>query len=136
MDDVGHPTQFLNGLKHTTGKEDGTLTVVGIVIAIGILCHLALGEVVVIVDEIDLNARLDNSSHLDNQWVISIVNDKIHPREPDDLMQLSTTLVDGTPLRHERPNLMSSVEHRLWKSLTHDRQFAVGNIGNYLLIDE
>ena len=52
--EVGRPAELLDSLQHTTGKEDGTLTIVGVFIAAFVHGHLALGEIVFVVNEVYL----------------------------------------------------------------------------------
>ena len=63
-------------------------------------------------------------------------NDKIHSGEPDDFMQLPTTLIYISPLWHEGTNLVSVALHGLRNCFPHQRKVAVRYVGNYLLVNE
>ena len=78
VDDVGHPTEFFHGLQYTTGKEDGSFTIVRIVYALFVFFHLALVEIVVIVDEIDLYLGCRDGCNLDDERMVGVINDKVH----------------------------------------------------------
>ena len=78
MDDIGHPTQLLDSLKYTTGEENGTFTIIRIILAILVFLHLTLAEVVVVVDEVDLDPGWLDRGDLDNQRMVRVVNDKVH----------------------------------------------------------
>ena len=136
MDDVGHPAQLLDSLQHAAGKEYGTLTVVGIVVAGLVLGHLTLGEVVIVVDEVHLNACLDDGRNLDDKRVVCVVDDKIHARKTYHLVQLTAALVDISPFRHEGTYLVTILLNGLRNGFTHQRKGAVRNVGNYLLVNE
>ena len=77
-DDIRYPTELLDSLQYATGKEDGTLTIVGIIFTILILLHQTLAEVVVVVDEVDLYPGRLDGGYLDDQRVVRIIDDKIH----------------------------------------------------------
>ena len=119
MDDIGHPTQLLDSFQYATSKENGTLTIVCIVNAVLVNSHLTLGEIIVVINEIDLDACLGDRGHFDNQWVVCIVNNQIHTRETDDLMQLSAALIDIAPFGHERTNLVTILQHSLRECFSH-----------------
>ena len=65
-------------------------------------------EEIVVVDEIDLHASRLDGCYLDDQRVISVVDDQIHSREADNLMQLVASLVDVAEFRHKRSDLATS----------------------------
>ena len=120
MDDIGHPTQLLYRFKHATGKEDGTFAVVGILLTVLILCHETLHEIVVVVDEIDLETSLRYGCDLDDQRMVCVVDNEIHSRETDYLMQLSTSLVDIAPLGHKCPYFVACFLHFVWQVAAHN----------------
>ena len=67
-------------------KEDGSFAVVFIFLAVLVACHLALHEVVVVVDEVHLKACLRNGGYLDDERVVGVVDYKVHARKAYHLM--------------------------------------------------
>ena len=113
MNHVGTPAQFLHRLEHTARVENGALHVVRIFLIILIKHHLTLVEVVIVVNEIHLHTGRLNRSHLDNQWMVRIINDNIHTRQTNHLVQLVAALVDISPAGHKRANLVATLLYGL-----------------------
>jgi hypothetical protein len=51
-------------------------------------------------------------------------------------MQLSATLIDDAPLGHERADFVSFLLNSLWQFPAEQRQFTIGYVRSYFLIDE
>ena len=118
VDNVGGPPQLLHRLHHATHKEDAALVVIG---AHGLFGH-PVGttlKIVVVVDKIDLHTSRLNRSYLDDKGVIGVVDDQVHTRQPNDLVQLITTLVNRPVLRHKRTNLVPSILNTLRQMATY-----------------
>ena len=78
MNNIRRPTQFLHRLEHAACKENCTLAIVFIFVSVLVYSHLAVGEIIIIINEINLYARLRNRCHLNNQRMIGVVDDEIH----------------------------------------------------------
>ncbi len=133
MDDVRAPAQLLDGLEHAAGIEDGARVVVFILHPL-VVHHLQpVLEIVVVVDEIDLHAGRLDRSHLDDERVVGIVDDKVHARQPDYLVQLVPAFVDVPPLGHERPDFSSPFLNGLRQAPAHARHLGLGHIRSNFL---
>ena len=132
MHDRGTPAQPLDRLEHAARKEDRAFVVVGEPPLI-VRQHRLAGEIVVIVDEVDLHAGRGNRSHLDDELVVVVVDDQVSSRQPDHLVKLVAALVDTTVRRHVRPNLVPPLLHRLHQLPAQHRLFGLGKIGGNLL---
>ena len=71
--------KFLYGLKHTSCKENGSLSIVFIFLSVFIVSHQALGEIVVVINEIYLYSCCRDRGNLDNQRMVGLVKDYHHP---------------------------------------------------------
>ena len=112
---LGTPAQFLYGLKDTACKENGALVVVAVVIAVGIACHETVVEIVVVVNEVYLHAGCLQRCHLDDQRVVSVVNDEVHARQTDNFVQLVTSFIYVAPFGCEDSDLLAKVLCCLWQ---------------------
>ena len=78
LDDIRSPAQLLDRLQDTTGEEDRTLTVVGKLLTTFVLGHgAATLEIVLIVDEVNLQSRNRNAGNLDDQRMVSVINNQV-----------------------------------------------------------
>ena len=103
----GHPAQLLHRLQHTPCIEDGPERIVLVLLPL-LVCHgKTLVEEVLVVDEIHLHACRGNGRHLDDERVVSVIDDEVHAREADNLMELVPAFVDIAPLGSERTYLTS-----------------------------
>ena len=81
MDHVRRPVEFSDGLDDAAREEHGAVVVILIEILVAFGDgELPLREEVVVVDEIDLDSRLLNRCHLDDQRMVSVVDDHVHTR--------------------------------------------------------
>ena len=94
----GLPAELADGFNDTPGEEYGALVVVGERQG----GEVALVEVVVVVDEIDLQARGLERGHLYDEGVVGVVDYDVETRQTYHLVELVTTFVDGCVLGHER----------------------------------
>ena len=122
MYDFRTPAKLLHCLQHTAGIENGTFVIVGIFVSFLISYHLAVKEIVIVVDEVHLHAcRLDGSD-FDNQRMIGVIDDQIHARKADNFVKLVSSLIDISPLGHKGANLTAFFLNVLWKFSAHDGQ--------------
>ena len=136
VDKVWTPAQLLYRLQHAAGIEDDTLIVVFVIHAI-LVHHLqTVLEVIVIINEIDLHTGRLDGSHLDNQRMVGIINDQIHTREADHLVQLVAAFVDGTPLGHEGAYFATVLLNSLRQCAAQQRYLVLCHVGSNLLRDE
>ena len=128
MDDIRHPTQFLYRFKHTAGVENSAFNIVNIFFTLFINKHCAFVEIVIIVNEIYLHASSLNACHLDDEWVVCIINNNIHSRQTNNFVQLIASLVNDTPSWHKCANLVAIFLNELGESASHERHTAFWNI--------
>ena len=113
MDDVRFPAEFTNGFKDAPAEEERTLIIVRIELVGRIVRHRLALEIFFIVDEVHLHPGAWHAGHLDQEGMVRIVDDQVHPAQADHLMQLVAALVDAAELRHEHTDLVAPVEHAL-----------------------
>ena len=137
MDDVGRPVEFLHRLDNATGEEHATHVVDVAEVAFLVIHQVfLLREEVVVVDEIDLHPRLLDGSHLDDERVVGVVDDEVHSRQADHLVQLVAPLVDDTVARHENPDLLATFLGGLGQVTTDEAHRGLRQIGGDFLMDE
>lgn len=133
----GAQRSFFDRLQHAAREEDGPLAIVGIVVAQLVLGHgRTILVVILIINKIDLDARLRYGSHLDDERMIRVVDDQIHTRESDHLMQLATPFVDRAPLRHEGSYLESGFLHFGRHQTSHLCHLRLGDVRGGFLVDK
>lgn len=136
MDDVGSPAQFLDRFEYAARIEDGAFGVVGVFDAVFVVQHHAFVEVVVIVDKIHLHARGLYAGHLDDQWVVRVVDDDVQSRESDDFVQLVAAFVDISPPWHKSTDFVAFFLYALGYLTAGDGHLRGFYVGNNLLGDE
>ena len=97
---------------------------------------LPLGEEVVVVDEINLHPRLLDGGHLDNERVVGVVDDEVHAREANHLMELVPPLVDDAVAGHENPDFLPAFLCGLGQITTDEAHWRFRQIGCDFLMDE
>lgn len=90
-------------------------------------------EIIVRINEIDLHTRRLKRRNLYYKRMISIIDNDIHSRKPDDLMKLIATLVDTPVFRHKRANLKPALLHLYRHRLAYKRKRRISEIGRNLL---
>jgi hypothetical protein len=127
------PAQFLDRFQYAAGEKDGPFVVVLKVVVRAVGQHRLAREVVVVVDEINLYARRGYRRHLDNQLVVVVVDDEVHARQPDNLMQLVPALVDAAVAGHEGADLVPAFLHCLRQRTAKPGTLRFWKIGGDLL---
>ena len=63
-------------------------------------------EKVLVVQEVHLHSHafIGQRGDLDNERVVIVVHDNVHPRKADDLVQAVAPLVDGAVAGHQHPD--------------------------------
>ena len=135
MNHIGHPTQFLHGLEYTARIKYGTLGIVCVLRSVLIGAHLSFVKIIIVVDEIDLNASGLNGSHFDDERVIGLIDDDVHSRQANHFVQLVTALVDIAPFRHKRADLVSTFLNALRQLATDRGHLRLGNVRYHFLRD-
>ena len=113
VDDVGIPAQLPDGLDDTFGIEDRPRVVVGVERPFGIVVLGFPFEEVLAVDEVNLHADILKGGDLDDQRVVSVLNDDVLTGKPDDLVQHVLVVVHAAEFRHERANFVLSLLYSL-----------------------
>ena len=108
MNDIRSPAQFLHSLQNATCEEDHTFIIIGKELFVFIMERELPMEIIFIVNKIDLHASLLNGSDLNDQGVVSVIDNQVHSRKPDHFVQLVTTFVDVSKTRHKRANFSTS----------------------------
>ena len=75
--------------------------------------------------KIDLDTGRRDRRDLDNQLMVVVVDDEVHTREPDHLMQLMAPFVDAAVSGHERADFVAALLHRLRKFPAQKRTFRI-----------
>ena len=107
MDEVRLPSQFSHGFEGAASEEEDAFVVVGIEFTIFVEEAFVVGEIFLVVDEVDLHACRGDRADLDDELVVGVVDDKVHAREADDLMELVFAFVNIAETRHENSNFAS-----------------------------
>ena len=137
VDDVGRPIEFLHRFDDATGKEDTAIVVVVAKHAFFVIHQvLLLREEIVVVDEINLHPRLLDGGHFDNQRVVRIIDDEVHAREANHLVELVAAFVDDTVTRHEDSDFLTAFLCGLRKIATNEAHRRFRQIGCDFLMDE
>ena len=136
MDDIGRPLQLLDGFQDATRIESGTLGIVLVLLAILVGRNPAPHEEVVVVNEVYLHSCCRNACHLDDEGMVRVVNHNVHSAQPNDLMQLVATLVDGAPFGHEGAYLPTLLLYCLRQESAHLSHLCLGHKRQHLLCDE
>ena len=106
MDDVRSPSELLDCLKHTAGKEYGPFPIVLEELAVLVAIYALAMEIVLIVNEIDLHSCSGYGGNLDYKRPVYIVDDDVHTGESDDLVQLVFPFVNAPIAWHEGPDFL------------------------------
>jgi hypothetical protein len=67
--------------------------------------------------------------------MIVVVDDEVHTREPDHLMQLMTPFVDAAVPGHECADFIAALLHRLREPPAQKRPFRIRDIRSHFLTD-
>ena len=102
VDHVRGPAQLLDGLEDAAGEEDRTLVVVFEGLAGSVAERLLAAEIVLVVNEVDLDARGRDGGDLDDQGPVHVRDDDVHAGKADHLVELVLPLVDTAEPGHER----------------------------------
>ena len=65
--------------------------------------------------------------------MVVVVDDEVHTREPDHLMQLMAPFVDAAVSGHERADFVAALLHRLRKFPAQKRTFRIRDVWSDLL---
>ena len=136
MDDVRGPAELLDGLQDSAGVEDGPFAVVGEELAGVVPVDLLPAEIVLIVNEIDLDAGGRDGGYLDDEGPVHVADDDVHPRKADDLVQLVFPLVDAAVFGHEGADLLLAFLDALGELPAQVGDGALREVGIHLGIDE
>ena len=136
MDDVRRPAELLHRLQDAPGVEDGALAVVGEEGAVVVAERLFAAEIVLVVNEIDLDAGGGDGGHLDDQGPVHVADDDVHPGEADHLVQLVLAFVDAAVFGHEGADFLFPLLDPLRKLTAQEADGTVREIGGHLGIDE
>ena len=136
MNNIGYPTEFFYCLHHPSHKEYATLVIVVKIFSLIIDKDIFPLEIVVVIDKIDLHTSRLYRCHLDNQRVIGIVDNQVHSRKTNYLVQLITPLIDITVLGHKSAYLSPFFLNTLRQVPTYRGNFRIGKIRGHLLRNE
>ena len=68
-----------------------------------------MGEVIIVIDEIDLHPGRLDAGYLDDERMIGFVDDEVHSRQADHLVQLVAAFVNGSETGHEGADLVARI---------------------------
>ena len=136
MHQVGFPAELAHGLDGAAHEEYRAFVIdLGPVHGLELRRGVAV-EVVVVVDEVYLQARGLECGYLDDEGMVRIVDDDVHSRETDYFVKLIAAFVDGTVFGHKTSNFRSFFLKSLRKTAAEFAQRCVGQIGVNLLGDK
>ena len=115
MDQVGLPAELLGGVDCAARIKDNALVVVGAVAAEDVAVAVELLEIVIVVDEIDLDARRMHRSDLHHQRMVALADHYAHAAQTDHFVKLVAPLVDVAVIGHERAHFIFARLHGLRK---------------------
>ena len=137
VNDVGRPVEFFHRFNHATREEHTTEVVVlaenAVVVADLVLF---LRKKIVVVDEVNLHPRLLNRCHFDDERVVGVVDDEVHTRQANHLMQLVATLVDGAITGHEDTDFLAALLRGLGQVTANEAHLRFRQIGGDFLMNE
>ncbi len=136
MDQVRLPRQLAHSLECTAAEEEDTLVVVGAELALLVKKALVTREVLLIVYKIHLHTGRRYRAHLDDKLVVGIVDNEIHTRKADNLVQLVLALVHLIETRHKDSNLTSFFLCKRRQITPNIRIFILWHKRHNLLIDK
>ena len=71
-------------------------------------------KILLIINKIYLQSDLWNGGYFNDQRVVRVVHDKVHPREANYFVKLVPTLVDLSVTGHENPGFFTVFMNCLW----------------------
>jgi len=137
VDDVGRPVLLLHRLDDATVEENGTVVVVLAKVALLVVHEVfLLREEVVVFDEINLHPCLLDGGHFDDERIVSVVDDEVHSRKADDLVELVAPVVDDTIAGHENADFLAAFLGGLGQVTPDEAHRGFRQIGGDFLVDE
>src|SRR3712207_9110372 len=119
VDDVGAPAQFFHRFQHASGIEYSATVVVVIFHTVFIYYLQSVLKVVVIIYEIYLHAGRLDRSHFDDERMIGVIDNQIHARQTNHLMELIPAFIDISPFGHKSSDFTAFFLNCLWKVSTY-----------------
>ncbi len=111
MQNVRLPSELARGVDGTAGKENNAFVIVGTVCADIVHIILKFLEIIVVVDEINLNARGLHRSHFYNERMIGVFDRNVDSAETYHLVQLVAAFVDVAEIGHEGSDFILLAMH-------------------------
>ena len=137
VDDVGRPVLLLHRFDNATVEEDGAVVVLFAEIAFFVIHEVFfLREEIVVFDEINLHPRLLDGSHLDDKGIVGVVDDEVHSRKADDLVELVAPVVDDTIAGHKNSDFLTAFLGGLGQVTADEAHRCFRQIGGDFLMDE
>ena len=136
VDDIRCPAELLDRLEDAAREEYGALAVVREEAAFVVKEGLLAAEIILIVDELYLQARCRDGCNLDDEGPVDVADDDVHPGEADDFVQLVLALVDAAVAGHERADLLLLLLDTLWKMAANGCYFRFRKVRGHFGIDE
>ena len=68
--------------------------------------------------------------------MVCIINDQVHTRQADNLVELAAAFINVTPFGHERTNLEAGFLSLVWEVTANDGHGRLGEVRIDFLIDE
>ena len=133
MDYIRNPTQFFYGFQYSAYIEDRTIVIIFILISILIADRGFPLEEILVVNKVNLHPGRLNGCYLNDQRMVRVVNNKIHTRQTDNLVQLIAALVDISEFWHECPDFATTLLNSLRQISTYCRDLGFGKVGSDFL---
>ena len=114
MNYIWRPAEFFYGFQDAATEEYHPVLIVLEIFLLGITEYQLSLKILFVVDEIDLHPGTLDGSYLDDKRMVVVVDNQVHPAQPDDFMQLVTPFIYNTKTWHKRPDFLSSLLRSLW----------------------
>lgn len=108
MDYVGCPSELFDSLEHAARKKYGPFSIVFMENAVFVPVNAFSVEVVFVVNEVNLHSCSRYGGDLYDERPVHIVDNDIHARKADYLVQLVFPFIDASVSWHEGPDFFSS----------------------------
>ena len=105
----GDQPNFFYRFNGAFAKEGGAVRIVFKRIALVVFKNKFAFKKVFVVKEIHLQAGIWERSHLDDQWVIVVVDNDVHPGKANHFVEPVAALVDDAITRHQNPHFITGI---------------------------
>src|SRR5690606_21462632 len=98
---IWYPAKFFDSFHNTSNKENATLVIIVIFITVFVNKSLPILKVIFVIYKINLHSSRLNRSDFYDERIIRVVNNKVHTRKANNFVQLISTFINTSKLRHK-----------------------------------